>query len=128
MFHFATKVIFAPKSFSRRLKTELSLTPLLAAFLAACGKNGASGFSEGPFEADGIDVLVADGPLIGAQVYFDENGNGRVDPGEELVGITDAKGFILDIDPRFIGAALVSELGGSYDSMTGEIFPDGMMF
>jgi|GEM_PF-2912929 len=96
---------FNIRNFSRRLKRELSLTPLLAGFLAACGN--ASTTSDffisptPPTDGDGntgdFDILVTDGPIWGATVYVDENDDEQYNVGEEELGVTDEHG-ILTVD------------------------------
>ena len=85
---------FNIRNFSRRLQRELSLTPLLAGFLAACGNGsttsdffitptpptGGDGDTGGDTEGgNSFDILVPDGPIWGATVYVDENDEGLQD-------------------------------------------------
>ena len=87
---------FNIRNFSRRLKRELSLTPLLAGFLAACGNGSTTSdffiSPTPPTDGDGntgdFDILVTDGPVWGATVYVDENDDGQYNVGEEELGVT----------------------------------------
>jgi hypothetical protein len=64
---------------------------VLAATLGACGGGGgtATGGSNAPFTLTGT---IADGPIQGAAVFLDLNGNLRQDAGEPISAPSDATG------------------------------------
>ena len=81
------------------------------------------------FEVLPVDkVLIIDGPVIGAEVFFDLNDDGEVTDAEKDVQrdesgrsryLTDEDGTV-DIPERYVGLAFVADVDGAYDTSSGE--------
>ncbi len=136
----------------RSLKAELSITPLLAALLAACGSDTEYipvGGSLAPIDDDGgsgdddgdgddtpsgplpFNLYVVDGPILNAVVYVDSDENGRYDRGDDFLGVTNADGLLVDgttgelvVAAQYAGATFFVDIGGATDVFTGEQFPN----
>ncbi len=118
--------------FSKRrgLKIELSITPLLAGLLAACGGGGGGGGGTSNVTTPddiipdplGFDFYVLDGAIEGARVYVDENRNGQRDDGDTFIGTTDTNG-IVRVGPDYAGETFLVDVEGALDVFTGERLP-----
>ena len=120
----------------RRLKVELSVTPLLAGLLAACGDTkyvpiGGGGTPApkppttppttppggGTLNPLPFDVYVADGTVEGAKIYVDD-GDGIFEADQDtLVGTTDATGRVR-LDAAHAGKKIFADLTGAIDLFT----------
>ncbi len=125
----------------RKLRREgMMLSPLIAGLLAACGGGGGgggviivettttvpgTGGGTGGTAAGSFTVFVLDGAVMGATVYVDTNGNGRLDAGEEI-GVSDADGAVV-VGPEHIGSMISADLTGAFDVYTGEAFTGGQI-
>ncbi len=122
-----------------KLKAEVSITPLLAALLAACsdenvpiggtldGTNVTTPTGEIP--AQSFYLYVLDGAVEGALVYVDENANGQrdEDENEEPIGITDENGRVF-IDAEDAGETFFIDASGAFDLFTGESLPSDTFY
>ncbi len=123
----------------RVLRAELSITPLLAGLLAACGGDttyipvgGGSGTfpgggGPGQFNALDFNLYVADGVVEGARVYVDTNGNGVIDSADVAIGTTNGQGLVL-VSGQYAGLPLLVDVSGARDLFTGEILPNGIVY
>ena len=82
--------------------------------LAACGGGGGGGGSSPIVVAD-YDITVYDGPISGASIYVDENGDGKIDDGDRLLGETNDAG-IVSVPGTARGKALIADLEGAIDT------------
>ncbi|MGC6475269.1 MAG: hypothetical protein ACON41_01350 [Parvibaculales bacterium] len=128
----------AQKPNRRRLKVELSVTPLLAGLLAACGDTKYVPIGGGtttpptpkpPTTPPGggtinplpFDVYVADGTIEGAGIYVDD-GDGVFDKTKDTyIGKTDENGRIR-LDATHAGKKIFADISGAVDLFTGKIF------
>lgn len=129
-----------------KLRREgLTLTPLIAGLLAACGGStkyvpvgdvvlvpsgdgsgdGSDGGSGGPFAASDFTVHVTDGTIEGAQVFIDNDGDGVLGLGDVDLGVTDATGVVL-VDGIYAGEEITVSLTGAVDLFTAEYFTQGV--
>lgn len=106
-------------------KEGAMLSPLIAGLLAACGGGGGSVIVGGTGPTDGggtpdegqgnFTVHVSDGPIEGASIYIDTNGNGQVDAGDtRIAGTTDVEGKISGSNAHR-GEKLIVDLEGAFD-------------
>ena len=118
----------------RKFRREgLSLTPLIAGLLAACG-GGTTYVPIGDVKVIGgggdagdgyVRVYVRKGVVEGAQVFIDSNNDGDYDKGTDVdLGLTDATGGV-DVPEEHRGKKITVELAGATDLITGEKFEEG---
>ncbi|MGC6471361.1 MAG: calcium-binding protein [Parvibaculales bacterium] len=139
----------AVKKIQRKIKGQLSITPLLAGLLAACGDDTeyipvysagtapgggttpgdgtTPGGGTGTFDALPFDVYVADGIVEGARVYIDTNDSGTIDTADVLIGETDAQGRI-NVEGQYAGQTILVDVAGAKDLFTGATLPDGIVY
>ncbi len=121
-----------------KLKAEVSITPLLAALLAACsdttyvpiggtldGTNVTTPTGEIP--ALPFYLYVLDGAVEGALVYVDENANGQRDTGEDSIGTTDENGRVF-IEAEYAGETFFIDASGAFDLFTGARLPSDTFY
>ena len=122
-----------------KLKAEVSITPLLAALLAACsdttyvpiggtldGTNVTTPDTVTP-TALPFNLYVLDGAVEGALVYVDENANGQRDTGEDSIGTTDENGRVF-IDAEYAGETFFIDASGAFDLFTGARLPSDTFY
>ncbi len=122
-----------------KLKAEVSITPLLAALLAACsdtnnvpvggtldGTNVTTPDTVTP-TALPFNLYVLDGAAEGALVYVDENDNGAMDDNESLIGTTDENGRV-SIEAEYAGETFFIDASGALDLFTGESLPSDTFY
>ena len=135
----------------RKFRREgLSLTPLIAGLLAACGGGttyvpigdtppggtGGTGTGTGTGTAGDRKITVIDGSVEGARVFIDRNGDGDYDEGTDTnIGFTDATGSVVildadrkDADGNYIDIEITVDLAGATDLSTGETFEAGRTY
>lgn len=91
---------------SSRTVMRLTLTALFTAALAACGGGGGGGSAP----STSLSGNVVDGPIEGAQVFLDLNGNHTHDAGEPISGPTNAQGAFTLVAEKLTRAQLASAL------------------
>ena len=104
----------------RKLKQAELSPPASTAFtwtisglaLAACGGGGGG---SSPIVVADYDITVYDGPISGASIYVDENGDGKIDDGDRLLGETNDAG-IVSVPGTARGKALIADLEGAIDT------------
>ncbi len=120
------------------LKAEVSITPLLAALLAACSDTNnvpVGGTSDGtnvttPTDdtpAQSFYLYVLDGAIEGARVYVDENNTGEIADNQIPIGTTDGNGRVF-IDAEYVGETFLIDASGAFDLFTGESLPSGILY
>ncbi len=121
-----------------KLKAEVSITPLLAALLAACSNetvpvggtlDGTNVTTPTGDETPALpfDLYVLDGAVEGALVYVDENDNGAMDDNESLIGTTDENGRV-SIEAEYAGETFFIDASGALDLFTGESLPNNTFY
>ena len=127
----------------RKFRREgLSLTPLIAGLLAACG-GGTTYVPIGDLDpktnnknaGDGVGY-VDDGAVEGAHVFIDNNNDGIFNSGDYDLGYTDADGRVVipeayrstDEDGNYINTEITVDLSGAIDLFTGEKFEPGRTY
>ncbi len=120
-----------------KLKAEVSITPLLAALLAACSNenvpvgDNVSNIDTTPDTvtptALSFDLYVLDGAIEGALVYVDENDNGAIDDNETPIGTTDENGRV-SIEAEYAGETFFIDASGARDLFTGESLPSDTFY
>ncbi len=124
----ASELLSASKqSKKHKLKAEVSITPLLAALLAACGSDNGNVTVGGNTDSQSFDFYVLDGTIEGARVYVDENDNGEIDTNEPLIGTTDENGRV-SIEAEYAGATFLIDASGALDLFTGVRLPDDIFY
>ncbi len=124
-----------------KLKAEVSITPLLAALLAACSDttyvpvggtlDGTNVTTPTGDETPALpfNLYVLDGAVEGALVYVDENANGQrdEDENEEPIGTTDENGRV-SIEAEYAGETFFIDASGALDLFTGARLPNNTFY
>ncbi|MBE8219713.1 MAG: hypothetical protein HAW65_00190, partial [Alphaproteobacteria bacterium] len=122
----------------------ISLVPLLAGMLAACGGGGGTTYvpiavgptppTTGSGEAGAFRVSVGSSVIEGAAVYVDVNNDGVIDAGDRLLGTTGSDGVVRDTAGAVVGVdeatdtRLIADLAGAYNLFTGDTYAEGTTY
>lgn len=118
--------VFKKIPLARKLKSELSITPLIAGFLAACADLSRLNVDpDSPLDFSTFSVRVVDGPLRGAQIFIDTDNDGQFTEADEVVCVTDANGVAL-VSRAYINEDVFAFVGGAVDIYTGKVLPDSV--
>ncbi len=75
-----------------------------------------------------LEPLAMGGPIIGARIYLDTDGDGVLDIGSDpLLGLTDQSGSI-QIGPQYAGQSLIADVGNAIDLLAGERLEAGTIY
>ena len=79
-------------------------------------------------DGDVATPLALGGPVMGARIYVDTNGDGLLDIGSDpLLGLTDQSGSI-QIDQQYAGQRLIADVGDAVDLLAGERLETGTVY
>ncbi len=107
-----------------KLKAEVSITPLLAALLAACSNENVPvrGTLDGTnvttptgnIPPQSFNLYVLDGAIEGARVYVDENNTGEIADNQTPIGTTGENGYVF-IDAEYAGETFLIDASDAFD-------------
>ena len=108
-------------------QTLAVITIISAGIIAGCGGSGTSSPTASTTPTTSISGKVADGYLIGANVFLDKNGNYQFDTGEPTATTDQNGAYTLKVDPADVGKypiVAIATKGVTIDKDTGTAVPN----
>ncbi len=120
-----------------KLKAEVSITPLLAALLAACSNENVPvrGTLDGTnvttptgnIPPQSFNLYVLDGAIEGALVYVDENNTGEIADNQTPIGTTGENGYVF-IDAEYAGETFLIDASDAFDLFAAVRLPNNTFY